>query len=652
MAPHTTNSLKVDFQPKRDKQIEVSGGHFRLTVDAARGGEITRLELFDGAVWNRVLGGDGQTFPQFVLRAKQGEFALARDPRAKIKRFQAAPDRVAFEVTAVPRMADGRESPWRVTLGYEIHAEGAVFVDLDCTCSQADFRLIGASVALAVDRALTRAAKYRDLLFRRRADVAVPSARVAFGIDPEKSFTNELQAIIEEKPGLAGNVTCTRAGKKGRFVWSLANGKNPLPGGIRYHNRLALGLGATATGRPRTNLIGQRIYHWINYLNSQSTAEWYPTPELIDKMVAHRATTLILHSDWMRQGGSNGHPHAEYVARDDEALRATVDCAHRRGLRVGLYMRGIEPYALAARFFEKYLRRDFDGLYIDWHGPHAVARHERTWPADGRLGDRHVSPDGSRLPAREYFLFTRRLRETVGLQGFLIGHMGPCNGGILANLVLDGYLPGETGSDRKAFADRDLAAFTGMQGGVTCTPWTLDSAAFRTPEAVASMAAWGFYPHVCLGIQRTPDGPLFTLDPDDPVHAFPLVYWRMLSAIDADRATVYNLPGHNVVAARCDEPALSCLVYKEGGSPAHRPRYLVLLANTAKSALKPTSVELARDVLGMSGQYKVLRIDPETGRLVPRGRTSDRVAVGAIPAWGIEGFVLEPSIRSRRKKST
>ena len=213
-------------------------------------------------------------------------------------------------------------------------------------------------------------------------------------------------------------------------------------------------------------------------------------------------------------------------------------------------------------------------------------------------------------------------------------------------------MPGETGSDRKAFVDRDLAAFTGMQGGVTCTPWTLDSAAFRAPEAVARMGAWGFCPHVCLGIRRRPSEPLFTLDPDDSVHAFPLVYWRMLSAIDVHRATVYNLPGHNVVAARCDKPGLGCLVYKEGGSPSHRPRYLVLLANTTKAALRPTSVELAGDVLGMSGEYQVVRIDPETGRLAPRGRTSGRVAVAAIPARGIEGFVLEPSIRGRRWRLT
>ena len=648
MTPDPTNSLKSDFLSERDTQIEVSGGHFRLTVDAARGGEIARLELFDGAGWNRVWGGDGQTFPQLVLQGKQGEFALARDPRARVEQFQATPDRVAFQVTAVPCTAEGRESPWQVTLGYEIYAEGAVFVDLECTCSQADFRLTGASLGLAVDRAMTRSAKYRDLVFTRRADAAVSSARIAFGINPEKSFTNELQAIIEEKQGLAGNVTCTRAGKKGRFVWSLADGKKPLPGAVRYHNRLALGLGAAATGRPRTTVIGERIYHWINYLNLESSAEWYPTPELIDKMVAHRATMLILHQHWMRQGGSNGHPHAEYVARDDRALRAMVDHTHRRGLRVGLYMRGIEPYGLATRFFEKYLRRDFDGLYVDWHGPHIVGHHERHWPADARLGDRHFSPDGSRLPVRDYFLFTRRLRETVGPRGFLIGHMGPYAAGILPNLAFDGFLPGETGSDRKAFADRDLAAFKGMQAGVTCTPWTLDSAAYRTPEAMAKMAAWGFYPHVCLGIQRTPSEPLFSLDPDDPVYAFPLVYWRMLSTIDVHRATVYNLPGQNVVAARCDEPGLGCLVYKEDGSPSHRPRYLVLLANTAKAALKPTSVELARDVLGMSGEYKVVRIDPETGRLVPRGRTSGRVALGAIPAWGIEGFVLEPSIRGRR----
>lgn len=641
MPPRSINAIKSAFRPSKDTLIEISGRHFRLTVDAGRGGEITRLELFDGSTWNRVVGGDGQTFPQLRIQSGKSEFSLAGDSHARIKRFEAKPDRITFQVTGVPRTATGRASAWRVTLGYEIYAEGAVFVDLDCVSSKARPSLTGASMALTIDRHVIGSARYRDVVFSRPRYAAVPSARVVYGVNPEKSFTNEIEAMVEDKQGLAGHVTCARVGKQGRFVWSLAECGRRQRSATRYHNRLALGLGAASTGKPQTNVIGQRIYHWINYLDTEATAGWYPTSEVIDRMVSHKATMLILHQHWMRQGGNNGYPHADYhVARDDKALRAMVKYAHRCGLRVGFYMRGVERYGLDAGFFERYLRRNFDGLYVDWAGPQATSHHERRLPVEPETGDRHFSPDGSVLPARAYFLHTRRLRETVGEKGFLICHMGSLNGGILATLALDGYLPGETGADHKAFADRDLAVFKGMQGGVTCTPWTLDSAAFRTPEAMAKMAAWGFYPHVGMGIQRRPGEPLFTLDPDDPQFAFPLAYWNILSAIDVERAMVFNLPSHNVVAARCNRRNLNCLVYTEAGRASGSPRYLVLLANTGRTALKSASVELHCDVLGMSGEYQVARVDPRTGRVVPRGTTTGRLAAGAVPAWGIKGFVL------------
>ena len=40
--------------------IVIGGDHFRVQVDAAKGGEITAIQLFDGSDWNRVVGGDGK----------------------------------------------------------------------------------------------------------------------------------------------------------------------------------------------------------------------------------------------------------------------------------------------------------------------------------------------------------------------------------------------------------------------------------------------------------------------------------------------------------------------------------------------------------------------------------------------------------------
>lgn len=620
---------------RHDTEISARGDHFRLTVDLARGGEIVELELYDGAAWNRVLGADGQTCPAVKIQSPDGVFELARDGKAKILDYEADQDLLRFRVAAVPQAKDGRKAPWDVTLGYEIYAEGAVFVDLEYRCSQEGFPLTGASVGFAVDQTLTKAAKYRETLFTGRT-VAVPSARIAFGLDKQKSFTNEIQVILETKKALAGEASAALA-LPGRFLWTLAGGQNRVGAGLRYQNRLALGLGAA---RARSNVIGHRIYHWINYLNLDRRADWYPSEAIIDKMVARHATTLILHQHWMLQGGSNGYPHADYaVPRDAESLRRMIDYAHRRQLRVGLYMRGIEPYALAAGFFPKYLRANWDGLYVDWHGPHSVAYHEKSRQPDPKLGDQHFSADGAMLPARAYFLFTRQLRQIVGPSGFLIGHMGPFNGGVLANLAFDGYLPGETSSDHDLFADRDTAVYKGMMGGVTCTPWTLDSAAYRTPEAVAKMAAWGLYPHVTLGIRRS-KGLLIPLDPDEPINVFATPYWNILSAIDVSRATVHNLPSRRPAAATCSQPDCACLIYKETREKPERTRYLVIVANLSARP-QSTSVRLATDVLGLSGTYRLASIDPQTGKSTPCGLACDTITTGPLPPWGMAGFVLE-----------
>ena len=617
-------------------RVLVVGSHFRLTADGARGGETTNIQLFDGSRWNSVLGEDRQTCPMLELSDGHSTFALANDRRARLANYEATADKVSFAVTGVPCTADGKRAPWTVTLTYEIHAEGAVFIDLDYRLGAGEFAMAASELSFAVDGALTRSPKFRCAA--RGGKACFRSARVAFGRNPQKSFTNEVEAMVEWRKPMAGKTGFQQ--EDGRFRWTLGSGGARLKAPYSYHNRLSIGLGAAATGKPRTNVVGQRVHHWVNFLDKKS---WYPTNEQIDKMVANHCTMLILHHEWMKQRGSNGNPHADYaVVRNHADMVRCVAHAHRKGLRVGLYMRGVEPYGLNARFFETYCKRDWDGIYVDWHGPLSVAYHENRYKPDTKFNDTHLSPDGHYLPGKEYFLFTKRLRQIVGPRGFLIGHMGPFHCGILANLAFDAYLPGETGSDHKMLADRDQAVFRGMMGGVACMPWTLDAAAYRTPEGVARMAAWGLHPHLVLGIRRGRKGsPLFTRDPDAPEYRFVLPYWRLLAAIDVERATVLNLPSHNVVAATSSDPDVQCIVYKQDDGTC-----LLIAANLGGKPASAT-ITLGRDVLGLSGEYEVSRIDCGTGKASRHGRSTGTVTTTALPQWGIEGYKLQHSRRAR-----
>jgi hypothetical protein len=170
-------------------------------------------------------------------------------------------------------------------------------------------------------------------------------------------------------------------------------------------------------------------------------------------------------------------------------------------------------------------------------------------------------------------------------------------------------------------------------------PWTLDSPAFTQPEGVAKMAAWGFYPHVGLGLQRRKDATLFTLDPDDAVNQFALPYWRVLAAIDVEKAAIFNLPSCNPVAATWSTPSFDGVVYRQGSG--RDAVYLVVTANLSADSAEATAT-LKTDVLGMSGEYDVSRIDGQEGKITPQGTTTGTITTGLLPPWGIAGFKLSP----------
>jgi len=615
--------------------VTIQGDWFRLAIDGTRGGEISELSLFDGSQWNTVFAAPEITFPRLTLSDPTTEYGLANDSEAHVSLVQSGGE-ARCRVTACPRAADGKASPWEVTLTYVVYPEGAVLIDVDCELKTGDFVLSDASVSFEAGDAIRRAPKYRDDNVCKSTG-GFRSARLAFGLNPDRSYTNEVEAIVEYKKPMAGGADYRK--EDGRVTWTLGNGDVELSGAYRYANRLALGLCGAVTGKPRSNVVAQRVYHWVNWLDLEN---WYPTEAQIDAMKANHATMVVLHHEWMLQRGSNGKPHADYrVVRNHDAMVRTIDYAHAKGLRVGLYMRGVEQYALDTGFFEKHCRRNWDGIYVDWHGPHAVSWHDTRYEPETQLGDVHASDDGTYVPARDYFLFTRKLREIVGPEGFLIGHQGSFNAGAFANLCFDAYLPGETGSDRDMFAGRDEAVFKGMQGGGVCMPWLLDLPRFRNPEGAAKMAAWGFYPHIVLGIKaRHTEELVFPCDPTDSLYAFILPYWRLLAHIDAEQAAVYNLPSVNQPAVASSAPKVHSIVYKAGDT------LLIIAANLGDQPVSAT-LELNAALLGMQGEYDVARIDAASGEARPHGHTTGTLTTQQLAQWALVGFKLTPRWRSR-----
>lgn len=614
----------------KDSSVFIRGDYFRLVLDARYGGAISTLQLFDGGQWNDLFSGPERGFPALVFHDGEKEYHLGLDGEARISESARTEQDVLCSVDATPRAADGSASPWRVRLNYTVCAEGAVFVDLALILPAGTSAPGNVAVQFDAGDFVRGCPLFRDDNVAKQGH-GFPSARIAFGANPARSFTNEVEVFVEHKRALSGQTLFERK-DRGVFAWRLGKTAGTLSGPVEYRNTLALGLGAAVSGRPKSNVVGQRVFHWVNWLDLE---HWYPTPEQIDKMAAANATMLILHMEWMKQRGSNGKPHADYaVARNHEDMVRAIEYAHGKGLRVGLYMRGVEPYALASGFFERYCRPEWDGLYVDWNGPTAVSWHESNYAPEVPLGDTHFTADGSQVPAKAYFQFTRKLREIVGAEGFLIGHQGSFNSGILANACFDAYLPGETGSDRRMFSDIAEAGYKGMLGGSVCMPWTLDLPAYRNAEGAAKMAAWGAYPHLVMGLRDEHTKSLtFTLEADAPEYAFILPYWRLLARIDVEKATLFNLPGQNLVSLVSSTPAVQGIVYRTGDS------FLIIIANLGTSTAS-AELTLNPTALGMSGEYHITRIDPGSGAEYVEGVFQGSLVTGNLSPWGLAGFHL------------
>ena len=614
---------------KEGARVIVGGAHFELVFDCGRGGEMTGLRLWDGSQWNEVLGSENATYPRLKLADREAEYFLVHDRSARLKNLKREKGRIGFEVEGVPKTVEGKSSPWSIRVRYDIYGEGAVFAEVEYDLRAGEFLLADSSIAFPVNERILAAAKCRfadrTLNYGQGMPWAFRSARLAFGVNPERSFTNEIEVIVQEKKAMVGAVDERQ--EKGKYVWVLGGGDARLSAPYQYRNLLAMGLGAAAVGRPKSTMVGQRVFHWVNELDKRPE-RWYPTDRQIDKMRENFGTTLILHQHWMGQGGSNGFPHADYrTPRDGEGLRRTVARTHKNGMRAAVYMRGIEDYGLRARFFETYLKRDRDGIYVDWHGAYCRSYHEHKYRPDAALGDTHFSADGSYLPVKEYFLFTRKLRSIVGPGGFLIGHQGGLNSGILGNIGFDAYLPGEAGSDHDMFARQDEAVYKGMMAAGVSMPWTLDAPAFRTPEAVAKMAVWGFYTHIVMG-----DRGSLSLEANDGSYAYILPYWRILSVVDAAKAQEFHSPAQNANAVVSSNPEFHSIVYKDGNRG-----YLLITANLGADE-GSARLKLETRLLGMIGSYRLWRVDPRTGIREPAGSSSGEVDTGNRKQWEIAGF--------------
>jgi len=628
----------------------VETGAAVIAWDARRGGQMTRFALKDSQGCRELLA-DG-TWPGFEAEVGGRRMRLADSPARVDVAFQ-GPDEVEF-------VARADMGGLAIELRYEVFAEGAVFCEMRVAAPSGEsVRLSRAAMSFAADVRdarfrwgyVSREQRYlrdptcihvmpvtRSFLDRgERVDrrELLPLTWLDLGWGETRLFSNHVEFLVEDWTALGeGPFEGTRstAGVEGsawRLRWGLCEDAGAdLAAGYEYRNAWAVLFGAARTEAGpdadparRNNLLAARVCH-CSYPYARPSREWpwrsmpgtqskhvpprffggLPDPSRVDEAARRGADTMIVHQFWMRNPGSNNEPPADYQPLDASWLEAFVGRSHDLGMKVLLYMRGTEQHALYSDYFERFLRKDRDGLYVDWSCPYASG-----WS----------KASGLHFSARNYFLFTRALRKRVGGQGLLLAHSSMHSHVALASF--DACLSGEGAAQRDSLLDSAEGCagygFLSGCGGHLISGNPYDRPHFASPRAAAYAAALGMANHTPLGPETRYDA----------ATAFAQPLWRLLSRLQGNAARLYS-PAVGTAAAHATEQSVWPVVYATGPG-----RALLLASNLGPAADVEIRVDLEK--LGAGS------ISPADTAAAREARVQgDRVILKGLREYGVCGF--------------
>jgi hypothetical protein len=604
--------------------------HFEMTFES--GAELGNLRLFDGGEWYSVLA--GRLSPEFEIIV-EGQTLVADSSRWHQEQSTISNDHIMLRHSNQLHNVDGERVPWTLELIHEIYPEGALFMRFILAYHSAEpVQLESIKMSMPVPES-GKFLHFSDQQVSNATPALLP-LRFLIGMDPASSFTNELELFIEDSLSPARS-PIEQVVNQGRVEWLMEGPAEPVSSGrmwgFRYENRIAMAFTRAAADASMSESIGARIFHWVNFLDLD---DWHPSEQELAEMADLGATHLILHHEWMRYRGSNGYPSADYtILRDEGELRRTVASARNHGMKVLLYIRGVETFSLNAPIFQD--RELYDGIYVDWHGAYAHSHHDAIGTAASIHGDRHFSADGTFVPGRGYFLFNRQMRELVGPKGSLMGHPGSFNTGVMMNLNFDGYLAGETSSERELFVSRDHAVRLGMMASTVTMAWPEEASVFHEPEGVAKMAAWGIVPHVILGLENTRTGNLFPRSPHSSINKYIYQYWNVLRQFDFSDVVILNHPaarGKTIASSDTKIEVLGYLCRSSGD--------ILVFASNLGEASASSQIKLPDEVIDGSGKWSMKRIDIESGEAIQEGTTNGQWQTPSLQQWEFTGYLLTP----------
>lgn len=412
----------------------------------------------------------------------------------------------------------------------------------------------------------------------------------------------------------------TLSGKKGenatRVAWKNASPvlewnfqtadarKKDLPFQFRNH------WGWVIKTPPRTrHLPPMTMYHYFDNF------ERYPSDTVMEALEAASCQVLILHENWRLDLQNDGVPF------DEERFRTVAEAARRRNIRLALYIRGNENSATetSCAWFDRLLRRNFDGLYMDYGSPFGHSSAPDETYIDGRI---HF---------RRHYMNLKKLRERIGPDGIFFSHTGPSYSALGMNFIT-GYVSGEGERGLLIRGRREHEYFS--MAAVSCgTMWTAAFPEYSTERMVPFLAAAGQYPHNPLGTQFATSSLAHPREPGVNDLCFRPLWklWGMLrEEKDLSVFNDWNSAGIFPVDAQCGH----CLMISQDGR-----RALCLFSNFSSAAKK---CSIAPDWSGTPFRpdgKKCYRLTPDRNSPgVPQEISSGGTLALELAPYGCGGF--------------
>ena len=335
----------------------------------------------------------------------------------------------------------------------------------------------------------------------------------------------------------------------------------------------------------------------------------YPSDDQIRQMADEGADMLVLHECWRKNMRNGGAPYQE------AEFRRVIDTCHRYQIRVAPYIRGNEDSVRENRcaWFDWYFQKDYDGLYVDYGGPHCYFEKNGVYP-------------GGRVAFHQHYHTIRSVRERVGSSGIIILHIGPFFGGAVVASLVDGFCSGEC-EQGKMIETRQAHAYYAKTSVGPGSLWTAAFPSYRTEKIRPYAAVSGQFPHVSLGVQIPSSSLANPLEPGNVTFARPL--WRYFGLMQGEREIGF---ANDICedSLQCDSPLTGVGAYTMADGSS-----LLLIGNFADHERLCT---VSGAPTAQAGQVcKVLYADDAQCRVADTTAASELAFT--LPAFGVVGVL-------------